>query len=111
MLFAIYLALDGYSHAHAPQVTLADDVSTLLRWFNASAGFLVLGLFSNVYYKAVLASEQRLRTIASTDPLTGALNRRAMRYEVDAAPPGLLDDAAARRHRFLQAHQRLLRGR
>jgi len=54
VLFAIYLALDGYSHAHAPHVTLAHDVLTLLWSFNASAGLLVLGLFSNVYYKADL---------------------------------------------------------
>ncbi|OGA60400.1 MAG: hypothetical protein A2710_18135 [Burkholderiales bacterium RIFCSPHIGHO2_01_FULL_64_960] len=88
VLFAIYLTLDGYSHAHAPQVTLSHDVLTLLRWSNVGAGFLVLGLLSNVYYRAVLASERRLRTIASIDPLTGALNRRAMVYEVDAAPAG-----------------------
>ena len=86
VLLALYLALDAYAHAHAPQATVPPDVLTLLRWFNASTGFLMLGLLANVFYKAVLASEQRLRMIASTDPLTGALNRRAMMYEVDAAP-------------------------
>lgn len=85
VLLAIYLALDAYAHAHAPSVTVSHDVLTLLRWFNVSAGFLMLGLLANVYYKAVLASEHRLRAIASTDPLTGALNRRAMVYAVDTA--------------------------
>ena len=86
VLLATYLALDAYAHAHGPQVTLPHDVLTLLRWFNVGAGFLVLGFLANAYYEAVLASEQRLRTIASTDPLTGALNRRAMAYAVNAAP-------------------------
>ena len=85
VLLAIYLALDTYAHAHHPPERLSPDVLTLLRWFNVSAGFLVLGLLANVYYKAVIASEQRLRSIASTDPLTGTLNRRAMSYEADAA--------------------------
>ena len=85
VLLAVYLALDAYAHAQAPPLTVSQNVLTLLRWFNVSAGFLMLGLLANAYYKAVLASEQRLRAIASTDPLTGALNRRAMVHEVDAA--------------------------
>jgi diguanylate cyclase (GGDEF)-like protein len=86
LLLAIYLALDAYGHRYIPQVVLSPEVLTLLRWFNISTCFLMLALLANVYHKTVLASEQRLRTIASTDPLTGALNRRAMVDEVEAVP-------------------------
>nr|WP_315393280.1 GGDEF domain-containing protein [uncultured Duganella sp.] len=86
LLLAIYLALDAYTHTHVPQVSLSAEVLMLLRWFNISTCFLMLALLANVYHKTVLASEQRLRAIASTDPLTGALNRRAMVDEVEALP-------------------------
>lgn len=77
-LLAIDLLLDLAMHRIAPTYAVPGAALDALRLFNLTATFLLLGLLAQFYYVAVMDAESRLRAIASTDPLTGALNRRSL---------------------------------
>jgi diguanylate cyclase (GGDEF)-like protein len=89
-LLACYLGLDALSHRLPPVHEVGPQVLAMLRRFNIAATFLIIGFLAHVYHRAVAEAEQRLRAMASTDPLTGALNRRAMTETIGRSPAGPL---------------------
>lgn len=78
LLLAISVALDLTMHRIAPTYDTPAAVLDAVRVFNITTTFLVLARLAQAYFTAVQSAEARLRTMASTDPLTGALNRRSL---------------------------------
>ena len=77
-LTAIYLGLDGWSDNNPPQYLLDDTVLDLLRYQNIVTLLLAFIVLSRGYYNMVTQAQAALAKEASTDPLTGAVNRRLM---------------------------------
>ena len=77
-LSAIYLGLDGWSDNNPPQYLLDDTVLDLLRYQNIVTLLLAFIVLSRGYYNVVTQAQAALAKEASTDPLTGAVNRRLM---------------------------------
>ncbi len=77
-LTAIYLGLDGWSDNNPPQYLLDDTVLDLLRYQNIVTLLLAFIVLSRGYYNVVTQAQAALAKEASTDPLTGAVNRRLM---------------------------------
>lgn len=82
LLLAIYVGLDLAMHRIAPTYATPAVALDAVRVFNIVATFLLLARLAHDYFTTVQSADTRLRTIASTDPLTGALNRRSL---LDAA--------------------------
>lgn len=74
--FVVLCAFAGLS-AFAPE-TSAIATQVPLRYVNMVVPFLALGLVSYYFRLASTDAERRLERMASTDPLTGLLNRRSM---------------------------------
>ena len=77
-LSAIYLGLDGWSDNNPPQYLLDDTVLDLLRYQNIVTLLLAFIVLSRGYYNVVTQAQAALAKEASTDPLTGAVNRRRL---------------------------------
>ena len=77
-LSAIYLGLDGWSDTNPPQYLLDDTVLDLLRYQNIVTLLLAFIVLSRGYYNVVTQAQAALAKEASTDPLTGAVNRRRL---------------------------------
>lgn len=74
----IFIGLDLWVYAHGPFEQVSKLNLALMRRFNA---VVLVGMLSYlaVYYRTrVVSSEHQLRTLASSDPLTGLGNRRHM---------------------------------
>ncbi len=80
----LYLAMDAAVHGSSPVYAASTLTLNLLRWFNTSTTFLILAYLLHRYYTAVRRAEEQLCRVASTDPLTGALNRRSLLEQRDA---------------------------
>ena len=91
-LSAIYLGLDGWSDTNPPQYPLDDTVLDLLRYQNIVTLLLAFIVLSRGYYNMVTQAQAALAKEASTDPLTGAVNRRRLmdmgRSEMAKQQPG-----------------------
>lgn len=77
-LSAVYLGLDGWSDRKPPLYPLADTVEDWLRYQNITTLLLAFIILSRGYYDVVTHAQAALAKEASTDPLTGAINRRRL---------------------------------
>lgn len=78
LLCAFYLAVDWWLHRTPPLVSVDPDALAALRAFNIGCYLLALGVIAVAHGYTVASAEQRLNALASTDMLTGLLNRRRM---------------------------------
>ena len=74
----IYLGLDGWSSENDPVYALGNTVEGLLRYQNIVTLLLAFIILSRGYYNVVTQAQAVLTRQASTDPLTGAINRRKL---------------------------------
>ena len=86
---ATLVGLQLYARFDGPTYLLADDTLALLSSANLATAFLVLAAVSYYYHRFVMAAEAALHNsnaelarLASTDALTGLLNRRKMVAEL-----------------------------
>ncbi|MBA4111430.1 MAG: GGDEF domain-containing protein [Leptothrix sp. (in: Bacteria)] len=77
-LMALYLWLDIARRDAAPLFELDRAVLNGLHYFTVVTALTILVLLSGMYYRFVLQSEQQLREMATTDPLTRLRNRRSV---------------------------------
>lgn len=73
-----YLALDMLLRHGLPPETLPPAVLDGLHYFNVLGAMLILVFLAGYYYYLNLQAEAALHAMASTDPLTGLRNRRAV---------------------------------
>lgn len=78
LIAVFYMALNVWTTHQAPWYALDSTLETGLRYANILSLFAVLGVLSRCYLGVVSRAQQALITLASTDPLTGALNRRRL---------------------------------
>lgn len=78
LIAVFYMALNVWTTHQAPWYQLDSPLETGLRYANILSLFAVLGVLSRCYLGVVSRAQQALITLASTDPLTGALNRRRL---------------------------------
>ena len=76
ILWPVYLGLLFATNLLQPLQPLSHGALLLLHTFNASALFIMLTYFTFMYRTLASASEQKLKLLATTDPLTGLFNRR-----------------------------------
>lgn len=77
-LSAIYLGLDGWSDQNTPLYALDGRLQALLRYQNIITLLVSFIILSRGYYNVVTQAQAALARQASTDPLTGAINRRGL---------------------------------
>lgn len=77
-LVALYVALDFFLRLAAPVAVLDLAVINGLHYFNLITVLVLLIFLAGMYYRLVLQSEQQLREMATTDPLTRLRNRRSV---------------------------------
>ena len=63
-----------------PLQPLPETALRVVHLFNLTVAFAMFSYLSFYYLQLVVTSQQRLRRMALTDPLTGLLNRRQMTY-------------------------------
>ena len=77
-LSAFYVVVDWWLHSTTPLVAVAPEQLAVMRYFNIACYLLALGVIAAAHGQTVLLAERRLNQLASTDTLTGLLNRRRM---------------------------------
>jgi diguanylate cyclase (GGDEF)-like protein len=77
-LIGFYVAVDWWLHRTTPYIEVSANALAGLRYFNIGCYLLALGVISIAHMRTVREAEQRLNAMASTDALTGLLNRRRM---------------------------------
>jgi len=77
-LIVIYVAIDWWLHRTSPWVVVSPAALAGLRYFNIVCFLMALGVIAAAHAQTVDAAAQRLAALASTDMLTGMLNRRRM---------------------------------
>lgn len=75
-LTGFYIALDYHARQHVPAHTIGTMALTLVGWFNMATTFGVLAYLAHIYFGVVGQAESQLRSLATTDVLTGLANRR-----------------------------------
>ncbi|MDD0840968.1 GGDEF domain-containing protein [Curvibacter sp. HBC61] len=78
LVAVIYMALNVWTTHQAPSHQLDPLLESSLRYTNILSLFAILGVLSRCYLGVVSRAQQALLAQASTDPLTGALNRRRL---------------------------------
>lgn len=78
LLAAWYVGLDFLGRTHTPVNAIHGDVLMALRCFNSLTTMVLLGYLAQYYFGAVRRAEYQLKTLATTDPLTGLANRRQL---------------------------------
>ena len=77
LIVVFFLLCDTWlAHIDAPYA-LAEPATSILRHFNIVGFCAILAWIAHAHALSVREAEQTLQRIASTDPLTGLLNRRA----------------------------------
>lgn len=76
LVTGVYLALGAFVRGTAPLYGVPPAVLQGLYAMNIVTLFGVLALLSITYHDVVQRAQRQLRDMASTDPLTGAMNRR-----------------------------------
>jgi diguanylate cyclase (GGDEF)-like protein len=77
-LVALYVALDFFLRQATPGFALHPSVLNGLHYFNLITVLVLLIFMAGMYYRLVVQSEQQLREMATTDPLTRLRNRRSV---------------------------------
>jgi len=95
LLSISYVVLDWWLGHTKPLLAVDPTALAGLRYFNIGCYFLALGILSVAHMRTVREAEQRLNTIASTDALTGLLNRRRMSDHLKLALVQARDDGRA----------------
>jgi len=78
MLSIFYVAVDWWLHKTPPLVPVSPVALDVMRYFNIACFLLAMGVIAAAYGRTVTDAERRLNALASTDTLTGLLNRRRM---------------------------------
>jgi diguanylate cyclase len=78
MLTVAYVAIDWWLHQTTPLIYVAPDALAALRYFNIACYLTALGMIAIVHTRTSNLAERQLNMLASTDVLTGLLNRRRM---------------------------------
>lgn len=73
-----YAALDAWTRQAPPVYGLEPILLDSIRYFNIAGMLAIMAFVSLSYYRLVASAELALRTLASTDPLTGLHNRRRL---------------------------------
>ncbi|MFC4257544.1 GGDEF domain-containing protein [Marinobacter lacisalsi] len=81
ILTGLFVGLDLISTLHDPWFLLREETLLWLRMGNGIICFIGLGTVINVYARSSRQSERDLRSMASTDLLTGLRNRRSLTDE------------------------------
>jgi len=76
VLWGFYVGLDVAMETLPVREPLARDALLVVRWFNVSVVFAMFAYLSRFYLQLANDAESRLRTLATTDPLTRLFNRR-----------------------------------
>lgn len=77
-LVALYVGLDFFLRLATPVAALDLSVINGLHYFNLITVLVLLIFLAGMYYRLVVQSEQELREMATTDPLTRLRNRRSV---------------------------------
>lgn len=77
-LAALYLGLDWAYSGRSASVEVAPFVVVSLHYFNAVGVMAILTFLAALYASVISQTQATLRELASSDPLTGLRNRRAM---------------------------------
>jgi diguanylate cyclase (GGDEF)-like protein len=94
-LSIMYVVLDWWLSHTTPMIVVDPIALAGLRYFNIGCYFLALGILSVAHMRTVREAEQRLNMFASTDALTGLLNRRRMSDHLQMALVRARDDGRA----------------
>lgn len=81
-VMAGYVALDVLFRHAVPPYVLSHGVLNGLHYFNIVSALVILACLTTIYFRLVVRAEGRLRELATTDPLTRLLNRRALRERI-----------------------------
>ncbi len=73
-----YVLLDVYGHRQAPLQAIPTEVLASLHVFNLATTLALLCVFTVMYVQLITRAERRLHELATTDSLTGLMNRRSM---------------------------------
>jgi diguanylate cyclase (GGDEF)-like protein len=77
LIFA-YVVIDWWLHSTSPWVVVDPAALAGLRYFNIACFLTALGMIAGAHAYTVDITAQRLAALASTDMLTGMINRRRM---------------------------------
>jgi len=75
-ILLLYLGLDALAMVLPPAYPLSPQAALLLRWVSITLVFVMFGYTGHYYVASVREAERRLNLLATTDPMTGLLNRR-----------------------------------
>jgi len=78
LLVATYIGMDVWLRDLPPLIAVGPMAQAGMRYANIATCFVTLGLLAHFYARTVAEAERRLHAMASTDSLTGLLNRRRM---------------------------------
>ncbi len=78
LVASAYMLLDIHWHHRPPAHPMPADVLTSLHTFNLGATIGILCVFTVLYVHLISQAEARLHELATTDSLTGLMNRRSM---------------------------------
>jgi diguanylate cyclase (GGDEF)-like protein len=87
-----YAALDTWTRQVPPVYRVEPFLLDSIRYFNVGGMLAITAFISLTYYRLVASAESALRTLASTDPLTGLHNRRQL-LEIVRATRGAIPPA------------------
>ena len=73
-----YVALDAWTRHVSPLYRLEPVLLDSIRYVNLLGMLAIMSFVSLSYYRLVTTAERAMRTLASTDPLTGLHNRRRL---------------------------------